>query len=145
MPAKNNAKYFEWKIWFEKSFQYLKDDLILIGHSLGGIFLAKYLSENDFPVKIKQLHLVAAVYEHEDEHEQLADFKLKEFPGKLVDKEIPEIHIYHSTDDTVVPIIESEKYHQQIPGSHFHKFTDRFHFIDETFPELFENITGSKN
>lgn len=76
--------------------------------------------------------------------EQLKDFRLSVFPGKLLDKNISEIHIYHSKDDTVVPISESEKYHSQIPGSHFHVFEDRFHFLDKTFPELFENITKSK-
>lgn len=140
MPAKENATYAAWKIWFERHFKFLDEKVILVGHSLGGIFLTKYLSENSFPVKINQLHLVAAVYDDENKVEQLGDFKLKEFPGKLIEKEIPEIHIYHSFDDTVVPISESEKYHAQIPGSFFHTFVDRFHFLDETFPELFDNI-----
>ena len=51
MPCKYNSKYNEWIIWFEKLFPYLKDTVVLVGHSLGGIFLAKYLSENGFPKK----------------------------------------------------------------------------------------------
>ena len=140
MPSKNNAKYSEWKILFEHHLPFIEDNIILVGHSLGGIFLAKYLSENNTPFSIAQLHLVAAVYDHEDEIEQLGDFKLSDFPGKLLGKNIPEIHLYHSKDDDIVPISESEKYHAQIPGSHFHIFEDRYHFLDETFPELFENI-----
>ena len=140
MPAKENAEYSAWKIWFERHIEFLKDDIILVGHSLGGIFLAKYLSENILPVKIKQLHFVAAVYDFEDNIEQLNDFKLTKFPGELTHQNIPEIHIYHSKDDTVVPISESEKYHAQIPSSHFHFFEGRGHFLDDTFPELFENI-----
>ena len=53
MPCAWNATYKEWKIWFEKSFPFLQNGIILAGGSLGGIFLAKYLSENIFPVKIK--------------------------------------------------------------------------------------------
>lgn len=35
MPNKDMATYRAWKIWFEKSFDYLNDDdLILVGHSL---------------------------------------------------------------------------------------------------------------
>ena len=46
MPLQDNARYEEWKIHFERHIPYLKDNIILIGSSLGGIFLAKYLSEN---------------------------------------------------------------------------------------------------
>lgn len=135
MPCKVNARYSEWKIWFERHIEFLRDDIILIGHSLGGNFLAKYLAEEDFPIRIKQLHLVAPSYGFTKD-----DFNIKEFPEKLMEKKIPEIHIYHSKDDTIVLITESEKYHKQIPSSHFHIFEDRFHFLDETFPELFETI-----
>ena len=45
MPCKDNSKYEEWKIHFERHFPYLRDNIILIGGYLGGIFLAKYLSE----------------------------------------------------------------------------------------------------
>ena len=52
MPLAENAKYSDWKIYFERHIPYLKNNIILIGSSLGGIFLAKYLSENKFPKKI---------------------------------------------------------------------------------------------
>ena len=48
MPNKQNAKYLEWKIYFEKIIPLMKAPVILVGHSLGGIFLAKYLSEEKF-------------------------------------------------------------------------------------------------
>lgn len=140
MPSKNNAKYIEWKIWFEKIIPFLNDGVVLIGHSLGGIFLAKYLSENKLSVSIKQLHLISAVFDYEDEIEQLADFKITEFPKNFYANTIDQIHIYHSTDDEVVPISESEKYYEMMPDAIFHIFADRGHFLGETFPELFENI-----
>ncbi|MCA9352212.1 alpha/beta hydrolase [Patescibacteria group bacterium] len=141
MPNKENAKYLEWKIWFEKSFEFLRNDIVLIGHSLGGIFLAKYLSENDFPVTIKQIHFVGSVYDLANKGKSQSDFNLTNFPGKLLEKSIPEIHIYHSKDDEIVPFEESERYHEQIPGSQLHVFEDRGHFLDEDFPELFDQIT----
>ena len=55
MPNQVNAKYIEWKIWFERHFEYLRDDVILIGWSQGGYFLSKYLIENDTPFTIKAL------------------------------------------------------------------------------------------
>jgi hypothetical protein len=59
MPAKQDADYIAWKIWFEKLFPFLQpENVILIGSSLGTIFLSKYLSENIFPRTIQSLHLV---------------------------------------------------------------------------------------
>ncbi|KKT58327.1 MAG: hypothetical protein UW53_C0035G0009 [Candidatus Giovannonibacteria bacterium GW2011_GWA1_44_25] len=57
MPSKHNAKYNEWKIWFEKVTPFIKENAIFIGHSLGGIFLTKYLSENKFSKTIKATKL----------------------------------------------------------------------------------------
>jgi len=63
MPSPKNAKYKEWKLWFEKYFQYINDEVTLVGHSLGATFLAQYLSEETFPRKLRSLHLVAPAFE----------------------------------------------------------------------------------
>ena len=36
MPNSQNAKYDEWKVWFERHFEHLRDEIILVGWSLGG-------------------------------------------------------------------------------------------------------------
>ncbi len=58
MPLQDNAKYEEWKIHFERHFEYLNDEIILIGSSLGGVFLSKYLSENKFPKRLLLLRVI---------------------------------------------------------------------------------------
>ena len=40
MPNKNNAKYLEWKIWFERMIPFLNKEIILVGYSLGASFIA---------------------------------------------------------------------------------------------------------
>src|SRR3989338_9955150 len=52
MPNVTNARYEEWKIWFERIIPFINDGVIFIVHSLGGVFLAKYLSKNDISKKI---------------------------------------------------------------------------------------------
>ena len=44
MPNKDMARYSAWKLWFEKHLPFLDSEkLIVIGHSLGAMFLIKYL------------------------------------------------------------------------------------------------------
>src|SRR5690606_1226274 len=73
MPNKQNSKYAEWRIWFERMFPFLDDGIVLIGHSLGGMFLIKYLAENKFPNKIISLHLIAPPH---NQTADIGDFKL---------------------------------------------------------------------
>jgi len=109
MPNKANAKYAEWKIWFEKFIPHIKPKAIFIGHSLGGIFIAKYLAENKLVKKILAVFLIAAPYEPEDASDSLADFVLPRKLDKL-EAQTENIFIYQSKDDPVVLFINSEKY-----------------------------------
>lgn len=50
MPNAFNAVYKEWCLWFEKFLPLLNDGVIFVGHSLGAVFLAKYLSEHEISI-----------------------------------------------------------------------------------------------
>jgi predicted alpha/beta hydrolase family esterase len=138
MPNAQNAKYTEWKIWFEKYIPHLQDSVILLGHSLGGVFLAKYLVENHFPVKVRATFLVAAPYD-EDGGKKLPEFILPESLQKFAEQG-GDIHLYHSKDDPVVSFEELDKYAECLPNAHIHAFEDRQHFNQEAFPEIVEHI-----
>jgi predicted alpha/beta hydrolase family esterase len=139
MPNSRNSRYLEWKLWFEKTFHLLTDEVILIGHSLGGIFLAKYLSENSFPKKIKQLHLVAACYDTEVIKDSLVDFALTRTVENIQDK-VEKIFLYQSKDDTSVAYQDALKYKRDLPNAALFMFEDRGHFTGVKIPELIENI-----
>ncbi len=144
MPSKYNAKYREWKIWFDKVVPFLQQDVILIGHSLGTIFLIKYLSENNLKIKVKALLLVAPVFDGFDENGReiysMADFVLNEGKLKNVEKQASKIIIYHSKDDFVVPFFQAEKYAKIFKDAEFNIFEDRNHFLQEQFPEIVKDI-----
>ncbi len=136
MPSKRNAKYIEWKIWFEKFFPFLGDDTILIGHSLGVIFLIKYLAEELLPFSVKQLHLVAGVFGCK------GGFGIPTSLEKVEDQ-CKEIFIYHSKDDFVVDFEDGQKYAKALPSAKFIKFENRNHFLQSEFPEIVQNIKNS--
>jgi predicted alpha/beta hydrolase family esterase len=135
MPNAWSADYVAWSIWFEKVIPYLRDGVILIGHSLGGGFLLRYLTENKLPVSIAQLHLVAPVVDDRD-CPGVGGFQI-DIAHWSGFKTVPQaVHLWHSSDDTLVPLHHSERFATAYPTAILHTFTDRGHFLTESFPEL---------
>ena len=141
MPNPQNARYSEWKIWFERLIPLINENVILVGHSLGGIFLAKYLSEELFPKKIRATLLIAAPFNtaqdtfHTPEEPSLADFILPDQLNKLTEQG-GTIFLFQSKDDPVVPYDNVEKYQRALPGAQSVIFDDKGHFNESDFPML---------
>lgn len=141
MPNKQNAQYREWKRWFARFVPYFRDGVVLVGHSLGGIFLVKYLSETSFPVRIHTLVLLGAPNGPDDfDGEGIGDFAFDtELAAQIVDH-VDHLIVAHSTDDPVVPYAHAEGYHRMFPKAEQWTFSDRGHFLDPAFPELLTHI-----
>jgi predicted alpha/beta hydrolase family esterase len=139
MPNPSNAQYEEWKIWFGRILGLMNDGVILIGHSLGGVFLPKYLSENESPKKIKAVILVAAPFDNEGGTEKLASFALKK-PLDGFARQAGEIHLFHSKDDPCVPFAQLAKYQKSLPTAQAHIFENRGHFRQENFSEMVDLV-----
>jgi predicted alpha/beta hydrolase family esterase len=141
MPLGDNAKYEEWKLHFERHFPLLKNNIILIGSSLGGIFLAKYLSENIFPKKILSTCLVCPPHDNSLIGEDLVGgFKLKSNLS-LLEKNSKNLHLFFSEDDDVVPIIHAKKYQAELPNANIHIFKSKNgHFDIAKFPEIIKTM-----
>lgn len=139
MPNKYNSDYEAWKIWFERHFEFLTDEkIILVGGSLGGIFLVKYLSENKMPKNIAQLHLISAPFgDVKETGDVVVSFAFN--PENLKNIKADKIFLYHSKDDPVVPFSHAEKFMQYLDAELF-VFEDKGHFQVEEFPELLANI-----
>ncbi len=134
-PNSSNAVFDEWKIVFEKVLPFLDNNVTIIGHSLGAMFLAIYLHEHPLQNPIHQLILISPAY-NDDTNEELGSFEVKYATG--LERSAREIHLFHSEDDPLVPFSELSKFQKDIPSAISHVFTDRGHFIQSTFPELLE-------
>lgn len=137
MPLKENAHYDHWKIHFEKYLPLLGKNFVLMGESLGGIFLAKYLSENKLKNKAAKIFIICAPFDNTLEGEDLVGgFKL----GKdlsLVEKNTKELYFFFSEDDDVVPVIHAEKYRKHFSNDKIFIFKNKNgHFRVEEFPEI---------
>jgi len=135
------ADYKAWKIMFEKLVPYLKEDVIIVTTSLGSTFILKYICENEFPVKIQKLFLLAAAISDTPE-EKLWSFAFDlEFWYSRVSRWTKQIYLYHSNDDELVPFQQSLELKQYFPEAIFREFHDRGHFfLEQEIPELIKDI-----
>ncbi len=143
MPNPDNAKYLEWKIWFEKLFPYLRNDVVLVGHSLGGIFLVKYFSENKFPKRIAATMLVAAPYFDKTRKDLPKDWIL---PASLsrFEKQGGRIILYQSKDDKLVSL-SSQKIRQSFAECYAEDFQRQGTLFRRKIPGNCEGYKEIKN
>ena len=134
MPNSTNAQYSEWKLWFEHISSLFSDNCILIGHSLGAVFLAKYLSENSLSVKIKATVLIAAPYD-DDSAEDLTDFKILKLSQRLTEQ-AGRLVFFNGIDDPIISNSDLNKYQNQLPAAEFKILSAPDHFVRADFPEL---------
>lgn len=141
MPQSDDAKYNEWKIYFKRHVPYLRKNVILIGQSLGGIFLAKYLSENKFPKKILATYLVCPPFDDTVIGEDLVGgFKLKSNLS-LLERNSKNLYLLFSKDDNVVPVSHAEKYRKKLKNAKIIIYKSKNgHFQVSKFPEIVKMI-----
>ena len=141
MPLQEDAKYEDWKIWFERYIPLLRNNIILVGGSLGGIFLAQYLSENKFPKKILSTYLVCPPFDDTVIGEDLVGgFKLKS-DLSLLEKNSKNLYLMFSADDDCVPVDHAEKYRRKLKNAKIIIYKSKNgHFKITKFPEIVKMI-----
>ena len=148
MPCKENARYAEWKIWFEKYAAHLQDGAVLCGHSLGAMFLARYLSECDpkeqWGFDPELVMLVAGAYQEGAlEGEDGEGFFVQDKQGwERLGSYGKRIMLVHSKDDFVVPFENHEHAKQMLTDAREMVFEGRGHFLQDKFDELIRLIKG---
>jgi len=142
-PLQDNAKYEDWKIWFERYIPLLNNNVILVGGSLGGIFLAKYLSENKFPKKLLSVYMICPPFDNTILGEDLVGgFKLKS-DLSLIEKNCKDVTLMFSADDDCVPVSHAEKYRNKLKDSKIIIYKSKNgHFKISKFPEIVKMIKG---
>ena len=141
MPTAEYARYEDWKIHFERHIPYMRNGVILVGSSLGGIFLAKYLSEHTFPKKIRFVYLVCPPFDNSLPGEDLlGGFRLTNNLSRL-EKNTPRLTLLFSKKDKVVPPFHAKKYARKLKRAKIIIYPHiKGHFQIGTFPEIVRMI-----
>jgi predicted alpha/beta hydrolase family esterase len=140
MPNKMNARYEEWRIWFLKYLPFLRNGVYLAGHSLGGCFLAKYLTEEPFPVRIGRLYLISAPFERSEGREDGGDFLPDHARLGKLSNIADSIILIHAKDDPAVPFTAVQQYSALLPTARGIFPESGGHFLAETFPEFLRDL-----
>ena len=141
MPLQDWAQYRHWESYFERYLPLLNKDFMLIGESLGAIFLAKYLSENKLKQKALSVYLIGAPFDDTLPHEDLVGgFKLNA-DLSLLEKNCKNLYLIFSKDDDVIPVSHAEKFRKKLHGAKILILKNkRGHFNVEKFPEIVKMI-----
>lgn len=105
-----------------------KDEIILVGHSLGASMSLKYLSENKTPNNIKAIFLIAPPFWSGNE-DWVKPLKLKDDFADKLPKDIPTF-FYQCKDDEVVPYKHFAIYKQHITWATFREIENGGHQLN---------------
>ena len=144
MPHPEDPKYMPWKGRLEQVLAALDDEVILVGHSLGGSVLLKYLSEELYSGSIAGVFLVATPYWGGEGNWNIDEYILREdFPSGL--SHVPRIFLYHSVDDDTVPFAHLALYAEKLPQAVVRELDGYGHIFRTGLPELANDIKSVRN
>jgi len=135
LPEPYEPDYEKWCSVFEQF--HIDENTSLVGHSCGGGFLVRWLSENKR--KVGKVALVAPWIESASPHPKpgFFDFQIDE---SLVER-TKGICLFISSDDNQEELDTAKLLKEKVRGLEIKEFTDRGHFVfndmgTEEFPEL---------
>jgi predicted alpha/beta hydrolase family esterase len=135
MPSPKNPSYEEWKILLDKNLAKVRGEVIFVGHSLGGSFLLKYISEERISHKILGLFLVAVPFN------TIKGFEAPASYSKFWS--LPNVFLYHSTDDVEVPYAHSIMYQDRL-HARLKTYTDCGHYFKRSeFRDIASDIKST--
>lgn len=138
MHDPETPEYGAWKEQLERELILLGEELIIVGHSLGGSVVLKYLSEEKISSKIKALFLVATPFWGVDEEWQVGDYVLK----AGFEKNLPDIPMkfYHSIEDQWVPASHTTLYRKKLPNATTTFLEGSDHAFEHGLPALLADL-----
>ncbi len=138
MPDEADPNVMSWKRKISAELSRLRGNVLLVGHSVGGSILLKYLSEEEVKKPIAGLFLLAAPSWDEDQW-NFDDLKL---PRNIADKLafIPRIFLYHSRDDVDVPFAHLALHGARLPQATIRAVDGRGHQFGNDLTDVARDI-----
>lgn len=132
MPDEGNPSYEKWQSTLERELQALSRGAVVVGHSVGGTFVTKLLAESAPVQGLSAIVLIAPPFVGDggwpsDELELPADLGARLPAG---------VHIFHGTDDDVVPVAHADLYARAVPHARVHRLQGRDHQLNDDLKDV---------
>jgi predicted alpha/beta hydrolase family esterase len=138
MPEEDRPVYQAWKERIANELVTLEGEVILVGHSLGGSVLLKYLSEEEVEKPVAGLFLIATPYWGFEDW-KVDEYALREDFASKIPRGMP-VFLYHSRDDEVVPFAHAALYAEKLPRATVREFDGRGHQFGDDLSEVAREI-----
>lgn len=139
MPEPEDPKYKEWREVLKNELAALEDGSVLVGHSIGGSALLKFLSEEELGKSFSKVITIAAPFWGIDEDWQLEDFNLMDdFSSR--NSLLPDVILFHSIGDDIVPFTHLQKYMENLPNATVKQLPGNDHIFQAGLAEVVHEI-----
>lgn len=129
MPDPGNPSAARWDEALGRHLASLRAPFVLVGHSLGGTTILKYLADHQAPPGLAGVISIAAPFWGMPGWD-VPEFALR--PGFAEPlSHLPWLVFYHSRDDSIAPISHVDRYAEALPGAQVRKVDGRGHAFDD--------------
>ena len=143
MPSEGAPAYPLWRDEITRQLSTYPDNLILVGHSLGGSVLLKYLSEEPVHNTLGGLFVAAAPFWGAPDWD-VDEYKLSSDFASRLPEGLP-IYLYHSRDDEVVTFSHLALYAQKLPQATIREVDKGGHQFNDDLSIVARDIIGLKS
>lgn len=116
MPDEDNPDYDRWRPAIADAIARAAAPVVVVGHSLGGYFLIRYLSSERMEVPIAAICVIAAPFPSGDPAWVFEGFELPDRFGERLPADAA-VLLYASEDDDTIPFAHRDLYAAAIPGA----------------------------
>jgi predicted alpha/beta hydrolase family esterase len=134
MPHESDPKYERWESALDAELGALRDDAIVVAHSLGATVLLKLLSEQPARRSFGAIFLIAAPFVGEGGW-AADELQLPPKLGARLPKGVP-IDFYQGLADQIAPPAHVELYARAVPQARVHRLSGRDHQLNGDLSEV---------
>ncbi len=116
MPDEENPDYERWRPAIGDAIARATAPVVVVGHSLGGYFLVRYLSSEEVEPPIAAVCIIAAPFPSSDAAWVFEGFELPDRFGERLPRGAA-VLLYASEDDDIIPFAHRDLYAAAIPGA----------------------------
>ena len=137
-PDPENPRYDAWKQRLERELASTPAGALLVGHSLGGSVLLKYLAENRMQQAEQAIFVRSAPY-WDGQDWDVSDFQLPADAAASLAR-FPRVFLYHNRDNSDVPFAHLARYAALLPQAVVRELDGFGHEFPNGCPQLVADI-----